>query len=101
RDSLLGGLDVARRAVHRRMPLDPGIVRHRNRTTGRLSRAAVSNTACLLPGTLVVDLDEHDTWVHALDAGGEVRESLELSECRVADLLGLALEGPEVDRGPE
>lgn len=98
RESLLGGLDVARRAVHWRMPLDPGIVVHGNRTRGALARAAVSNTACLLPGTLVVDLDGGDTWVHALDTGREVRESLELSEVRVADMLGLTLERPETDR---
>ena len=99
-ESLRGGLDVATRALHWRLPLDPGVVLHRSRMSLPVARVAVANTASLLPGTLVVDVDERDLHVHALDAGPEVRESLEYSERRVADLFSLDLEAPELDRGP-
>jgi multicomponent Na+:H+ antiporter subunit E len=100
-ESLRGGFDVATRALHWRLPLDPGVVRHRSRTSLPAARVAVANTASLLPGTLVVDQDEADLYVHALDAGPEVRESLAASEQRVADLFSLPLESSELDRGPE
>lgn len=97
-ESWRGGLDVAMRAFHWRLPLNPGIVEHRSRVSLPVARVSVANTISLLPGTLAVDLDEHFLYAHALDAGEEVRESLELSERRVADLFALPLEAPEVDR---
>lgn len=98
-ESLRGGIDVARRAMHWRLPLDPGIVRHRSRMSRPAARVSVVNTTGLLPGTLVLDLDPRHTWIHALDAGQEIHESLVLSEERVADLFGLELEAPEQDQG--
>ena len=100
-ESWRGGLDVARRAFHRRLPLDPGIVKHRNRTPVPVARVSLANMISLLPGTLAADLDERYLYVHALDAGKEVRESLELAEMRVADLFSLELREPEIDRGLE
>lgn len=98
-ESWRGGVDVARRTFHRDLPLDPGIVRHRHRVSPPAARVSVANTVSLLPGTLSADLDDEWLHVHALDAGQEVRESLEYAEWRVAALFGLELERPEVDRG--
>lgn len=100
-ESWRGGVDVARRVFYWRLPLDPGIVEHRSRLSLPAARVSVANTTSLLPGTLAADLDERNLYVHALDAGKEIRESLERSERRVADLFSLELEAPEVDRGLE
>jgi multicomponent Na+:H+ antiporter subunit E len=97
--SLRGGIDVAARALHWRLPLDPGIVEHLSRVSLPAARVSVANTVSLLPGTLAADMDRKHLFVHALDAGTEIRESLELTEQRVAHLFSLELEVPEVDRG--
>lgn len=100
-ESLRGGWDVARRAFHWRLPLSPGVVEHRSRTSVPLVRVSVANTLSLLPGTLTADLDDRNLYVHALDAGEEVAQSLVEAEEQVADLFGVVLEIPEQDRGPE
>ena len=91
-DSLRGGIDVALRAMHWRLPLDPGIVEYPMRLPLPMARVSMSNTASLLPGTLVADMDEVDFHVHALDAGREIRESLEKAERQVARLFSLPLD---------
>ncbi|MFW6092868.1 MAG: Na+/H+ antiporter subunit E [Pseudomonadota bacterium] len=95
-ESLRGGVDVAWRAVHRRLPLNPGTLEHPARMTLPLARVAVANTLCLLPGTLVTDLGGRWVLIHALDRGSEVRESVVRTERRVADLFALELPPAEV-----
>lgn len=99
-ESLRGGVDVARRVLHRRMPLAPGLVEHRLRTQLLDAHVSLANTVSLLPGTLAADLDDRVLQVHALDAGSEVRESLERSEQQIAALFQVPLIAPECDRGP-
>lgn len=100
-NSLRGALDVAWRTFHRRLPLDPGIVEHRSRSSLILAEVSVANTVSLLPGTLTVDVDQRNLYVHALDKGREVRESLERSERIVAALFGTSLTAAEIDRRVE
>lgn len=92
RESLLGGVDVARRAFHPRMPLDPGVVRYEVGLAPDLARVAVSNTSSLLPGSLVVDIEGSNFHVHTLDVGRDAARSVELTEKRVAELLRVPLE---------
>lgn len=99
-ESLRGGIDVARRALHRRLPLAPGMVDHQLRTPRIDAHVSLANTVSLLPGTLAADLDDRVLHVHALDAGTEVRDSLERSEQQIATLFQVALIAPERDRGP-
>lgn len=100
RESLLGGVDVARRAFHWRLPLDPGIVRHRLRLTRPLARVSLVNTSSLLPGTLIVDLDDAWTYVHALDRSRRIDEGITQCEHRVARLFGQSRLDVD-DRPPE
>lgn len=95
--SLRGGIDVARRALHPRLPITPGTVEYRLRLPPGPSRVFMVNVASLLPGTLSAELDAQRLLVHALDETLPVCEELQALEERVAAVLKCEL----VDRTPE
>ena len=49
-------LDVARRVVDPRLPINPGIVRVKTRLTHPVARTALANSITLTPGTLTMDV---------------------------------------------
>jgi len=93
--SLYGGVDVARRALHPRLPISPGLFDHRWRLPSGLPRVFMANTVSLLPGTLSADLDEEYLHVHVLDHTGDFASELTVIEKRVAKLFGLNLVADE------
>lgn len=89
--SLYGGVDVARRALHPRLPISPGLIDHRWRLPPGLPRVFMANTVSLLPGTLSAELDEEHLRVHVLDQTSTFASELTVIEARVARLFGLNL----------
>ena len=87
--SLLGGLDVAWRAMHPRLPIAPEIVDYRLRLPPGLPQVLMANTVNLLPGTLSVDLDEGRLRVHVLDARKGFLAELDAVEHGVGRIFGL------------
>jgi multicomponent Na+:H+ antiporter subunit E len=90
RESLLGGLDVARRALHPGLPLRPGVLIHVSRLPAGTPRQLLCGVVSLLPGTLVMEVQDATLRIHALEAGPRVAEELRALERRVAALFGLA-----------
>ena len=95
--SLYGGVDVARRALHPKMPISPGLFDYRWRLPPGLPRVFMANTVSLLPGTLSAELDEEYLRVHVLDQSGDFIPELSIVEERVASLFGLTLVDDESD----
>jgi multicomponent Na+:H+ antiporter subunit E len=95
--SFVGGIDVARRALHPKRPLVPGFVDYHMRFTHTTARVFMINTISLLPGTLSVNLTGDKLTVHALDTDLPVLSELKTLESRVADLFGLQT-NKEVDK---
>ncbi len=89
--SLYGGVDVARRALHPRLPISPGLFEHKWRLPPGLPRVFMANTVSMLPGTLSTELDEEHLYVHVLDLTGAFASELAVVEARVARLFGLNL----------
>ncbi len=89
--SLRGGVDVAGRALHPRLPISPGLLKHRWRLPTGLPRVFMANTVSLLPGTLSAELSEEFLHVHVLDQSGAFESELTLIETRVARMFGLKL----------
>lgn len=88
RESWLGGVDVAKRALAPRMPLAPGFVEHEIGVVPDLARVAVINTSSLLPGSLVVDSRGGDVLVHVLDIGhADAARTIDAAEARIAAML--------------
>ena len=57
-------LDVAYRVLHPRVPIRPGIVRVRTVLQTDLAKTFLANSITLTPGTLTVDIDGQDFFVH-------------------------------------
>lgn len=57
-------LDVAFRVLSPTLPINPGIVRVRTRLRTRIGRLILANSITLTPGTISVDIDGEDLYVH-------------------------------------
>jgi multicomponent Na+:H+ antiporter subunit E len=86
-------MDVAKRALHPRLPISPGMHDHRWRLPPGLPQVFMANTVSLLPGTLSAELDEKYLRVHILDQTGAFASKLPVIEARVATVFGLNLVG--------
>ena len=86
--SLLGGLDVAWRALHPRMPIAPDLVEYELQLPPGLAQVFMSNTVTLLPGTLSASIDQDVLTVHVLKQRVGLREEIEAVEQRVARVFG-------------
>lgn len=93
--SVLGGADVARRAVHRRPggETDPGSIEVEVRLTGP-ARAAALLSFNLMPGALVQADHGAGATVHVIDTGQDARQTWRALEDRVAAVTGQRLECP-------
>jgi len=89
--SLRSGIDVARRALHPRLPIDPAFVRFEFRLPKGPAQVFLVNTISLLPGTLSVELQETSALIHVLDERLPFARTLRNLEGRVAELFGLEL----------
>ncbi|MFN2309022.1 MAG: Na+/H+ antiporter subunit E [Gammaproteobacteria bacterium] len=87
RESLRGGIDVARRALHPRLPLAPGFIDHRWRLARTPARVLMTNLVSLLPGTLSVEYRDRGLRVHVIDRQLPVAAELDDLEARIARLL--------------
>lgn len=96
--SLAGATDVARRAFHPRMPLLPGLVRHRLRLPEGVCRVSLANIVTMLPGTLSADLVDDELVIHTLDTSRDMHAMVEDLEPRIAGVFGLRL-GELPERG--
>jgi len=85
--SLLGGFDVAKRALNPRMPLNAGFIEMPFRAPPGPPRIALIWIISLLPGTAAVHLRESDVSVHVLDRRIHTVEKLQDLERRVIDLF--------------
>jgi len=88
KQSFLGGLDVAWRALHPRMPIKTGLEDFNTRLPGELPRVFLAWTVSLLPGTASVRLVDDQLTVHVLfDENFEPR--MREVEDRIAKIFGV------------
>ena len=85
-----GGLDVARRALHPRLPIRPDFRIFLFRSHGRGQQVLLAWTAGLLPGTVSVELGDGELEIHVLDDRMPVEETLRRLERRIDALLPAA-----------
>ena len=97
--SLLGGIDVARRAFHPAMPIVPTLVEYPLQLPSGLPQVFMANTISLLPGTLSATLRQGVVKVHVLDKESDFFEELEALEKKVARVFGLRLDSLNQDKG--
>jgi multicomponent Na+:H+ antiporter subunit E len=86
-ESVLAGVDVARRALSRRMPLDPGFVACPLGFPPGLARDTFASITSLLPGTVAVGDGDDPLLYHCLDVAQPVVEQLREEERLLARAL--------------
>lgn len=92
--ALRGGMDVAWRALHPRLPLNPGLIEYPLRLPQGLPRVVMANTVNLVPGTLTAEVKAGALQVHVIDRQAPFLEELEAVENAVARMFGIALDQP-------
>jgi multicomponent Na+:H+ antiporter subunit E len=60
-------LDVARRVLSPSLPINPGIIKVKTRLISPLGRIILANSITLTPGTMTVDTDGEDLYIHWID----------------------------------
>ena len=87
--SILGGLDVARRALDPRLPLRPGFVAYPVRLPPGPACNTFSALTSVLPGALSVGFDDHGALLyHCLDVDQPVAAQLAIDEGLLIRALG-------------
>lgn len=84
--SLIGGLDVARRAFDPRLPIRPGWIEIAT-TLPDGGKVALGGELSLMPGTLSAGVDGDRLLIHALDLGQDVEAACRDEERRVRRTL--------------
>jgi len=97
--SLVGATDVALRAFNPRLPLHPGLVKHRLRLPSGASRVTLANVVSMLPGTLSADLVGEELVIHTIEVGKDMHAMVLDLEPRIAGLFGLPLDPTEQEAG--
>ncbi len=59
--------DVASRVVQPTIPINPGIVKVKTKLKSRLGRIILANSITLTPGTLTVETNGEDYYIHWID----------------------------------
>lgn len=60
-------LDVARRVISPKLPINPGIVKVKTKLKTPLGRAVLANSITLTPGTLTVEMRDQYFYIHWID----------------------------------
>ena len=92
RESIAGGVDVARRTLGRRLRIQPGFRSYRIRLQDGAARVLLVNCISLLPGTLAATLKGDRLELHLLDARENPDPHLVRLEQGIARLFGLPRE---------
>lgn len=86
-ETLMGAWDVARRALHPKLPLDPAWVTHSLDCANPRVRLLLSAMVGLMPGTLSTHIEEDTLHLHILDQRQAWRLPVEKMETHLARLL--------------
>jgi multicomponent Na+:H+ antiporter subunit E len=98
RATVIGSVDVARRALRPRMALSPGFFVYATRLPPGAPMILFTNVLSLLPGTLAADLRDGSVVVHCIDVTQDIGADLTELEERIGDLFRLDLAAREARR---
>jgi len=70
-EMLKANLDVARRVITPKIPINPGIVEVPTKLQSNVAKLALANSITLTPGTLTVDIIDDKLYIHWIDVRTE------------------------------
>ncbi|MEN8223200.1 MAG: Na+/H+ antiporter subunit E [Acidobacteriota bacterium] len=81
-EMIKSNIDVAKRVLNPKLPINPGIVKVKTKLKSRSGKLALANSITLTPGTLTVDIVDQYLYIHWIDV--ETTDIGEASERIVA-----------------
>ncbi len=87
--SLMGGVDVARRAFHPHLPIRPALIEYPLQLPPGLAQIVMANTVSILPGTLSTELGQNILTIHVLDSDKDFNTELATIEQYIERIFGL------------
>jgi multicomponent Na+:H+ antiporter subunit E len=63
---ILANVDVAKRVLDPKMPIDPGMITFESVLKTDLSKTTLANSITLTPGTVTIDIDDDTFLIHAI-----------------------------------
>jgi len=76
---ILANLDVMYRVLHPALPIKPGIVKVKTRLTSKFARTMLANSITLTPGTLTVDIEGENLYIHWINVkSADVEEATKI-----------------------
>jgi multicomponent Na+:H+ antiporter subunit E len=91
--SVVAGVDVARRAFDPRLPLSPGFIVYRPRVAPGMARNVFTSYSSLLPGTVPCGEVDGGVVYHCLDVGQPIVEQLGIEEARLVRAIAPGVSG--------
>jgi len=92
--SIIGGTDVAWRAIHPRMPIAPELIEYSVQLPAGLPRVFMASTINLLPGTLSAAIEKNIMRVHILDKQQNFIAEIQAVEQSMARIFDIPLTPP-------
>ncbi len=87
---VLSNIDVAKRVLSPKIPLNPGFVKIKTDLKGDFAKLTLANSITLTPGTLSVDINDDYIYVHTVDVKGKTpEENREIISGKFEKLLGV------------
>jgi len=81
-------LDVAYRVIHPKIPINPGIVKVKTKLKSKLGRIILANSITLTPGTLTVETNGEDYYIHWIDVtSDDIDEATKAIVCKFEKYL--------------
>ena len=78
---LAANIDVAIRVIHPDIPIRPGIVKVQTTLTSEMAKTFLANSITLTPGTLTVDIDGKDLYIHWINIDTDSAEKRTAKIC--------------------
>ncbi|GAB6190028.1 Na+/H+ antiporter subunit E [Marinitoga arctica] len=73
-EMIKANFDVASRVLNPSLPLNPGFVKIPTKLKGNVGKLTLANSITLTPGTLSIDADDDNIYIHWIDVKGETPE---------------------------
>jgi multicomponent Na+:H+ antiporter subunit E len=91
---LASAVQIAWIVVNPRVPPEPGIVRLRTDLASPAARAMLSNSLTLVPGTMTLEMDEHELTVHSFTPDAVDDLATGAMQSRIAAIFGDVRQDP-------
>ncbi len=64
---IISNIEIAKIVLNPKLPINPGIVKLKTNLTNNFDKLLLANAITLTPGTITIDLEDKDIYIHILD----------------------------------